>query len=102
MNIIPSSKVDSFIRSLDKVPLGKVTKTIDLLEEFGNKLGMPHSKYISSNLYELRTRGQQEIRIFYCFGNNNAYLLHGFIKKSTKIPIREIEQAMRIKASLDI
>lgn len=102
MNIVPLPKVNDFIKSIDKVPRAKLAKIIDLLEEFGNKLGMPHSKYISRNLYELRIRGKQEIRVFYCFGNNSAFLLHGFIKKSQKTPIHEIEQAIRAKSTLDL
>lgn len=102
MNVVPTSKVTDFIRSLDEIPLGKVTQAIDLLEEFGSQLRMPHSKHISQNLFELRVKGKQEIRIFYCFGNNNAYLLHGFIKKSQKAPLQEINQAQRVKSSLDI
>ena len=77
-------------------------KTINLLEEFGERLRMPHSKYIRSNLFELRVRGKQEIRIFYCFGKNGAYLLHGFIKKSQNTPNREIVQALRSQLTLDI
>lgn len=38
MNIVPNPKVTDFIRSLDEIPLGKVTQVIDLLEEFGNQL----------------------------------------------------------------
>jgi len=102
VNIVPTHKTQDFINSLDKPSIQKVAKMVDLLDKFGNKLGMPHSKYISHNLFELRIRGKQEIRIFYCFSDNNAFLLHGFIKKSQKTPNREIELAARVRNSIDI
>lgn len=102
MNILPTPKIQDFVNSLDKPTIQKIAKTLDLLEEFGNKLTMPHSKYISNNLFELRIRGKQEIRIFYSFKKENIYLLHGFVKKSQKIPSHEIKHALLIKLTLDI
>lgn len=87
------SALERFIRSLGKPTIAKVLRTIDLLEIFGPKLGMPHSRKISGELFELRARGVQEIRIFYVFHKNQVVLLHGFIKKGRKIPIREITTA---------
>ena len=34
--------LEKFIRSLQKPTIAKVLRTIDLLEEFGQKLGPPH------------------------------------------------------------
>ena len=102
MDIHTTHKIQDFINSLDKPTIEKVARTINLLEKFGNRLTMPHSKYIESNLHELRIRGKQEIRIFYCFSRNGAYLLHGFMKKSQKTPDREIKQALRIRLALVI
>jgi len=45
--------VEKFIQSLEKPTIAKVLRTIDLLEEFGPKLGMPYSKKIERNLLEL-------------------------------------------------
>ncbi|HLD18332.1 MAG TPA: hypothetical protein VJB99_04710 [Patescibacteria group bacterium] len=41
--------VEEFIRGLEKPTIAKVLRTIDLLETFGHKLGMPHSKAIGEN-----------------------------------------------------
>lgn len=101
MEVLHTSYATKFIDSLDSRSRGKVLKLIDFLQKFGNLLGMPHSKHIDVNLYELRARGQQEIRIFYTFRSNQAVLLHGFIKKSQKTPIGEINQAQKIKDLLD-
>ena len=63
---------------------------------------MPYSKRITANLYELRIRGQQEVRIFYTINNGTAFLLHGFIKKTNKTTKREIETALNKLNNLDI
>lgn len=82
-----------FIQSLDTKTLARVLRTIDLLEIFGNKLGMPHSKPISRALFELRIRGRTEVRLIYCFYNKQAFILSGFIKKTEKLPPRELAKA---------
>jgi phage-related protein len=67
---------------------------IRLLEEHGHSLSMPYSKQITPTLYELRVRGRQEIRIFYCFHNQQAVIIHAFFKKSQKTPHKEIKTAL--------
>ena len=95
-----NSKIKDSLYSLEKTSSSKSSKQIRLLETFGNKLGMPYSKQISRNLFELRVRGKQEIRIFYCFYQNQAIILHFFIKKSQKTPRKEIKIALSRKAVL--
>jgi phage-related protein len=93
MEIIVLKDVEIFIASLEERTIAKVLRTIDLLERFGYRLGIPHSKKIDRDLFELRVRGQQEVRIFYVFKQGAIILIHGFIKKSQKIPKREIKVA---------
>lgn len=90
-----NSDVHDYLLTLEKSTYSKVLKHIKLLEEYGNQLTMPYSKPIARNLFELRTRGKQEIRILYCFHNNQIYLLHVFIKKTKKTPNREIDIAQK-------
>jgi phage-related protein len=92
-----TNKVNKFLRNLDSVTETKAIKIIDLLKKYGHELRMPYSKNISNNLFELRIRGKQEVRIFYCFFNNNVILLHYFIKKTQKIPSKEIKLAKTIR-----
>jgi len=102
MNIrLWDTKIEMFIASLEKSVIAKVLRTIDLLEMFGNKLGLPHSKKIGARLFELRIRGNQEVRILYTFYKDEAILLHGFIKKTDRIPRKEIKIALSKLASLD-
>lgn len=84
------TSLEKFIKSLQKPTIAKVLRTIDLLEKFGQKLGLPHAKKISAHLFELRILGKQEVRIFYTFHKSQILLLHGFVKKSQKIPQKEI------------
>lgn len=95
------NKLEKFIRTLDKITVAKVLRTVDLLERFGYQLGMPHSKKIDERLFELRVRGAQEVRIFFTFYNNAAVLLHGCVKKSQRIPGKELSLAHKKLAALD-
>ena len=100
INIFDTS-LERFIRSLQKATVAKVLRTIDLLEMFGRELGPPHTNKISAHLYEIRILGKQEVRIFYSFRRSQIYLLHGFVKKSQKIPQREIKIALQKLRLLD-
>lgn len=87
--------VEQFINSLDGKTIAKVAHEIDLLEKHGLYLGMPHSKKLTPDLYELRIRGKREIRIIYTFIRKNTYLLHAFKKQTQKTPQREINTALK-------
>lgn len=101
MDVLSNLEIEKFIRSLERISIERTARTVLLLKTFGNTLNMPHSKHIDINLFELRVRGRQEIRIFYFFKNQQAILLSGFIKKSNKTPGREIERAKQLKFTLD-
>jgi len=101
MQIILLDFVETFLESLTPKEIAKVIRTIELLEEFGNNLGMPHSKHmLSDGLLELRIRGTRETRIFYCFHNNKAVLLHACIKKTQKTLDKELSKARTTKEHL--
>jgi phage-related protein len=100
VEIILLDSVDTFLSSLTPKELAKVIRAIELLEEFENNLGTPHSKHLSDGLLELRIRGTREIRIFYTFHTNKAYLLSAFIKKTQKTPDKELSAARSAKDSL--
>jgi len=87
--------VESFIRKQSSTTIAKILRSIDLLEKYGPRIGMPHSKKISQDLYELRIRGRQEIRILYTLRKHEIILLHGFRKQTRKTPRKEITTAQR-------
>lgn len=87
--------VEEFIKSLEPQTIAKVTHHIDLLEKHGPFLGMPHSRKLTREIYELRARGRQEVRIIYVFINKNICLLHAFKKQKQKTPKREIDTSLK-------
>lgn len=100
MQIVLLDFVETFLESLEAKEIAKVIRTIELLEEFGNDLGLPHSRHLSDGLLELRIRGTREIRIFYCFHKKQAVLLHACIKKTQKTLDKELGRARDAKAQL--
>jgi len=89
--ILLDSEVEKFINSLDKITRAKTLRSLKLLEKFSYDLRMPHSKKILENIFELRIQGKIKIRLFYIFKNNYMIITHGFIKKTLKIPEKELE-----------
>ena len=88
--------VQKFIESLSNKPRAKVYNTLELLAEFGTKLGLPHAKKVTNTpLWELRVLGEASLRFFYIAKIGRTFLLlHGFAKKSQKIPKKEIKVAL--------
>jgi phage-related protein len=93
--------IERFIRKLEKPTIAKVLRTIDLLETFGHRLGMPHSKSIDAHLFELRVRGVQDVSLLYTFHDSVVIILHGFVKKTDRIPSKELSLAMARKRDLE-
>jgi len=96
--IIPDefeSEFKKFVNKLDKASRARLSKEINVLEKHGVGLEMPYSKRINSQLWELRTSGQQRVRILYHIEGMKIYLLNWFVKKTKKLPIKELETATR-------
>jgi phage-related protein len=87
--------VEEFIDSLEVKSQARIARTLDLLEEFGIELGMPYTKYIEKQLWELRIRlGRNQYRIIYFLHTEKTFiLLHGFSKKTDAISRSDIEIA---------
>ena len=86
------SPVLDFINHLSPKDKAKVNNSLRLLEEFGTNLGMPHARRIEGRLWELRPGDN---RLFYClFLEQKFIILHGFRKRSTKTPEKEIAIAL--------
>ena len=87
--------VDDFIKKQQPQGRSKIIHIVRLLRQYGNMLGLPHSKALGGGLYELRIRGKEELRIFYCFSSQKtAYLLHAFKKQTQQTPQKELEFAL--------
>ncbi|HMQ01733.1 MAG TPA: type II toxin-antitoxin system RelE/ParE family toxin [Candidatus Doudnabacteria bacterium] len=95
MKIIILKSVEKFILKLDEHSRLRIYREIEILGELNYLLSMPESKKIGPNLHELRILGKIQIRIFYTFHNNEIYLLHAIVKKSQKIPKKDLELVKR-------
>lgn len=84
-----------FLNTLDLKKEAKMAREITLLEMFGANLREPHCKYIDDGIFELRVvMGSNIFRIFYFFHLNKRIIMtNGFIKKTNRIPKRELKLA---------
>ena len=97
-----NNDIQKFIKSLDKKTIARILRTLDLLEDFGYELKMPHSKYISEGIFELRIKSVQHVRLFYVFYDIEVVIiLHGFIKTGQKIPQKDWNTAVSRNKLID-
>ena len=93
--------IKDFIDNLQESTQSKLARKLDLLEENGIHLSMPHAKPMGGGLTELRVRGKQEVRVFYAFAfGKRIYLLHAFVKKTKTTPQRELDVARQRQAEI--
>ncbi len=87
--------VPEFLNDLPSGTRAKVVKLIALLSEQGVLLKEPYTRQIRGKLRELRVHDHLgHVRVFYfTFTGRRFILLHGFLKKTDKTPVREIEIA---------
>lgn len=88
-----------FIESLSNKDRVKVVHAIEKLSAMGNGLRRPNSAYLRNDILELRIAGKDnQIRILYFFfSGDKAILSHGFIKRTMKVPDKEIDLAIKHK-----
>ena len=84
-----------FILSLDNKMKAKTLRTIELLSVNGTDLRKPYSKSLGDGIFELRMKVGSDIsRVLYFFVIGRRIILtNGFIKKTQKTPVSEIERA---------
>jgi len=76
--------------TLHKKSIGEDIKTV----QFGWPLGMPLVETLEPYLWEVRTKVPDGIaRVLFTVDGHMMILLHGFIKKTRKIPQTEIKTA---------
>jgi len=87
--------VEEFLTSLAVQHRAKLLALIQMLEQEGPNLPFPYSSQVRGKLRELRTQqGKDKLRVLY-FGDAKRVfvLLHGFVKRSAKLPEEEIRLA---------
>lgn len=88
--------VSRFLDSLNEKQQTKVLRLFQYFKEYGLSAILPHTKKLTGTpLWEIRIIGKDNIRVLYVVPTKNVVLiLHGFIKKSQKTPVKEIQIAI--------
>ena len=86
--------IQEFLLSFNDLTVSKIINSLELLDELGESIRPPRSKKVAKRIYELRIISDLSVRIFYTFNNKNIVVLHAFVKKSQKIPLKELELAI--------
>lgn len=92
--------VREWLRSLSpdyKKIIGEEIKTV----QYGWPLGMPLVRKLDRGLWEIRIQVKREIvRVIFTLCEGEMILLHGFIKKSQKIPQEDLKTAVQRKKDI--
>lgn len=83
----------------DRRVIGKDVQKV----EFGWPIGMPYCRPLGHGLWEVRSdlAGGRIARVIFCIARGEMILLHGFEKKTQKIPTHDIELALRRKKEIE-
>lgn len=86
-----SERVEEDVLALPKTLAIRYAALTLRMKSFGPDLGAPHSTAFGGGLFELRLKGAEGIgRVFYCTRiGRRIVMLHCFIKKTDKTPLRE-------------
>ena len=85
-----------WLRGLDKKD--RRTIGLDLVRvQFGWPIGMPLVRSLKDGLWEVRSPlpSQRIARLIVCFHDRMLVVLHGFIKKTQKMPMDDLNLAKR-------
>lgn len=90
-----SEPAAEFIEALSNEAKVRVFRIIKLLKEYGVLIKEPYTRQVRGKIRELRIKDNQgAIRILYLtYTGKRFILLHGFVKKTDKTPVNEIEIA---------
>src|SRR6266850_72203 len=87
--------VRDFINDLSKPAKAKVLAALQMLEELGHRLQLPHARALGGGLQELRI-GHPEgpFRVIYCYlPGRKIVLLHAFVKRTEAIRKSDLDVA---------
>jgi len=91
---------DGVLQSVLGMPPGiqaRIIKLLELIATHGGNLGAPHTKSLGSGLFELRAKSAEGIgRVIFCYTKSSSvFMLIAFVKKSQKLPLKELKQARK-------
>jgi phage-related protein len=92
-----SESVQAEILALPAGLLARYLRYSDRMEVYGPDLGMPHTQAMGEGLFGPRLKAAEGIgRALYCtMTEKRIMILHQFIKKSDKTPLKELALARR-------
>jgi phage-related protein len=72
-----------------------VYAALEMLEQYGNLLRLPHSRSLGGGLYELRiSHPEGPFRVIYCYlPGRRIVLLHAFVKRTEEIRQADLDLA---------
>ena len=87
--------VEEFLDSVNPKMRAKIFGLMGILQEKGNTLREPYSKYLDDGIFELRCKfGSDITRVLYFFYYERKIIMtNGFVKKTNKTPKEEIQLA---------
>ena len=96
-----SEPVRDFLKNLstsDKKSVGADIMSVEMLWP----IGYPTVKKVDKNLWEVRSNisDKKISRIFFTISGNRMILLHGFIKKTQKLPKEDFDLAKKRRDSI--
>ena len=100
---VGDNPVEKFLDKLDPKMRAKIFGMLVILQEKGNQLREPYSKHIEDDIFEHLDDGIFELRckfgsditrvMYFFFAEGKIILTNGFVKKTQKTPVAEIQLA---------
>ena len=92
----------SWLLGLSSIAQDKVRMRVARLKELGHELRRPEADYLRDGIYELRAtaRGTHYRVLYFFHGQAAAVVSHGVVKEQ-RVPNREIELALRRRATFE-
>ena len=90
-----SSPVYDYIKKLNLKQRSKIYKYIEFLRDREGYLDEPYSRHVAGKIRELRVdfANSHHRILYFSFINKNIIILHAFLKKSPKMPRKELKIA---------
>jgi phage-related protein len=95
--------VDDDLADMPPAIAARMLKLLDMMQEFGGNLGMPHTRALGDGLFELRAKAKDGIgRGLFCYASGKQMvILCVFVKKSDKLPKHYLDLAKARKTEIE-
>jgi phage-related protein len=89
--------VKEFILNQSDGAIGEILHVLDLLYRFNLSLGKTYVEKVEGRIWELRIKHSSDFyrNLYFTFSGKKFILLHALVKKSDKLPTRDIQKAIK-------